>query len=403
MADRSPLLQSNHGKGGVEYHATLYEAPLLPFEKQLIATIGATEEEYRLLVTEALKRSRVRPAGYEHIPDIQNAKTALTAFLINLAVGVTLSVITYLLTPKPKAPKAGDRRTLESINQAGRFTPTFGFDSLATLGNFNDPIPIIFGRAIYRNSIYQGGGLLTTPSLVWSRMFSWGSQQSIKQLLVVGEQGITDGISPEGIDRPQLQGIFLGNAPLDAVFENSFAFYWKKHHSGDDPVYRIRAGNFQYGTRGTPDAGDPENNDDIFLCPTNESDAEEAFCSAHNLSNNANFGVYSPVANGTCYRPNWRIINWLHLKDQADDPGDVLNMTLRKIAGTAGYSHDQFHGMPGTGRNYSIRMGLTRVLNPDRSIKHAQPTNLELFKVVEELGRVVDVEVVGNETFSAAV
>ena len=97
MAHRSPLLQPSHGKGGVDYYAKLYEAPLLPFEKQLIATIGATEEEYRLLVTEALKRSRVRPAGYEHIPDIQN-KDPVTAFLINLAVGVTLSVITYLLT-----------------------------------------------------------------------------------------------------------------------------------------------------------------------------------------------------------------------------------------------------------------------------------------------------------------
>ena len=399
MESGGSLYRTNNGESSVVYNAQIYTAPLLPFEKQLIATIGATEEEYRYLVSEAIKKGRKRPAGYEHIPDIRTEGVTIATILVNLAIGVTLSVITYLLTPKPKKPKAGDRRTLESINQAGRFTPTFGFDSLATLGNFNDPIPIIFGRAIYRDSIYQGGGLLTTPSLVWSRMFSWGSQQSIKQLLVVGEQGITDGISPEGINLPKLQGIFLGNTPLDAIFENSYAFYWKKHHSGDDPVYRIRAGNFHYGTRGTPDAGDPETNDDIFLCPTNESDAEEAFCSAHNLSNNADFGVYSPVANGTCYRTNWSVITWPDIEDQTDDPGDVLNMTIRKIAGTAGYSDERFHGMPGTGRNYSIRMGLTRVLNADRSTKHAQPTNLELFKVVEiEKGDIAVFEIrPGNE------
>ena len=78
------------------YNAQIYTAPLLPFEKQLIATIGATEEEYRYLVSEAIKKGRKRPAGYEHIPDIRTEGVTLASFLINLAVGLTISYITYL-------------------------------------------------------------------------------------------------------------------------------------------------------------------------------------------------------------------------------------------------------------------------------------------------------------------
>ena len=84
-------MQPDHGKGGVGYYAKLYEAPLLPFEKQLIETIGATEEEYRYLVTEAIRRGRVRPAGYEHIPDIQNKPAWVATFLVNLDVDSNLT------------------------------------------------------------------------------------------------------------------------------------------------------------------------------------------------------------------------------------------------------------------------------------------------------------------------
>ena len=103
MANRGPLLQSDHGKSGVDYHAKLYEAPLLPFEKQLIETIGATEEEYRYLVTEAIRRGKVRPAGYEHVPDIENK--VIAAWVVQLAIGLTLTAVSYLLTPKPKQLK----------------------------------------------------------------------------------------------------------------------------------------------------------------------------------------------------------------------------------------------------------------------------------------------------------
>ena len=91
MESGGSLYRTNNGESSVVYNAQIYTAPLLPFEKQLIATIGATEEEYRYLVSEAIKKGRKRPAGYEHNPDIHNGPGVTAAtILVNLAIGITL-------------------------------------------------------------------------------------------------------------------------------------------------------------------------------------------------------------------------------------------------------------------------------------------------------------------------
>ena len=87
------------------------------------------------------------------------------------------------------------------------------------------------------------GGVLATPQLVWSRAFSYGNEQGVKLMFVVGEQGLGD-----GINRPDLEGIYLGTAPLDASTTNKFAFYWNRNTNVNG---RILAKNFAYGTRAT--------------------------------------------------------------------------------------------------------------------------------------------------------
>ena len=358
MANRSPLLRTSHEKGGMVYNAQVYNAPLLPFEKQLIEAIGATEEEYRHLVTEVLKKSRVRPAGYEHIPDIRcEPKSTTTAFLINLAVGVTLSVATYLLTPKPKGPKAQQRRELEDINNAGRFSPTFGFDSQAELATYGAVIPIIFANANYNSSSeHESGGILVSPKMVWSRMQSYGSQQGAKIAFIIGEEGA----ALNGIETPSLSGIYLGNTPLDDLYRTSFAFYWKRHTITTFKS-RVRAEDLKYGTRASIASGDPDSNEDILTCPTSiENDT--GFSAVHSLTNSSEFGCYAPIPNGSSYRVNWRIIPMVG--DSSDK--DPLAWERIKIAGTfsqgketdIGKGHDHAFHTDGTGRNYSRRMGI---------------------------------------------
>ncbi|MFZ9620416.1 MAG: hypothetical protein ACO289_04380 [Prochlorococcaceae cyanobacterium] len=357
MADRDPLLQSAAGKGRLVTGAQHYNPPLLPFERQIIELIGCSESEYRLLTAEAIRRAGPRPAGYEHIPDVRGD---VVSIVVSLVIGAALSAVSYVLSPKPKAPGSNEvkQRNLGSITGPSRYTPTFGFDSQAELADYGEPIPIVFGR-------YTGetGGILVTPKLVWSRMYSYGTQQGVKLLLVVGEQGRDAGQTPQGIDPPDLSGIFLGNGPLDAIYENSFAFYWKRNTTISG-FSRVKAANRLYGTRGTPESGDPETNDDIFSCPTARSENDYGFSSAHSLSNNTEIGCFAPIANGSAYRVNWRVITIPELDDQEDDPGDNLIFERIKISGNDNGNADTPRKVrrlyqSGVGRNYSRRMGIT--------------------------------------------
>ena len=187
MADGNLVRQSNVGEGSVVFGPSVYDVPLLPYEKQLIATIGITEDEYRKFADEVRRRGALRPAEYDHIPDIQAGDFGVSA-LISLAISLVLTGAAYLLTPKPKAPEASKRTQLDlgSTNAANRFTPSRGFDTLNELADYGSPIPIIFGLYDEDKRI---GGMLVTPKLVWSRMFSHGTQQSAKLMFVIGEQG----------------------------------------------------------------------------------------------------------------------------------------------------------------------------------------------------------------------
>jgi hypothetical protein len=375
MAKRGSVYRPDDAKGAVVIGSSIYDVPLLPYERQLIATIGVTEEEYRAFTAEVKRRGAVRPAAYDHIPDVQAGDPG-TAILINLAISLVLTGVSYLLTPKPKMPRAqgGGVTDLGSITGANRFTPSRGFETLAELADYASPVPIIFG--MYKNDI---GGMLVTPKLIWSRMFSHGTSQRAKLMFVVGEQGQAD----IGIDKPDLEGIFLGNNALDAIFKDSFAFYW--HKASFSGNFRIKGSDKKYGTRGSVASGDPgvDGDDDVFNVENSEDiEPNQLFCHAYTPSNSAAFGCHSPIANGTNFRVNYQLN--LVAKDNDADQKKVTVLRRMKIVGESGAIDgsspngknlrdreivprnaerpdrdlivEKFHD--GAGRNYSPRMGI---------------------------------------------
>jgi hypothetical protein len=384
MGKRDPLHLPGDVKGQLVPYYSTKQLPLLPFEKQLIETLGCTEDEYRKFALEAIFRGRVRPAEYELIPDIQNGP-ALVPALISLAIGLATTAVGYLLAPKPNAAATEQvrQRQLGSRQQGNRFAATFGFDSQAELADYNDPIPVVFGR-------YTGtsGGILVAPSLVWSRMFSYGNQQAVKLLFVVGEQGRDGGQVPQGIAPPNLSGIFLGNGALNSVFAANYAIYWKRNTTSSG-YSRVLASNLIYGTRGTAASGDPETFDDIFTCPTAYSDNDYGFSSSHSLTNNAEFGCYSAIPNGTAYRVNWRVITIPELDGQEDDPGNNLIFERIKIAGNGGRADETSKtgvrelGQGGEGRNYSRRMGVISLNNVPVSGNGTEERNVSVGDTIE--------------------
>ena len=410
MADGNLVHQLQNGKSAVVFGPSVYDVPLLPYERELIKTIGITEEEYQLFAAEVRRRGRLRPAEYEHIPDIKNDGATQTAILVNLAITLVLTGAAYLLTPKPKmpsAPKSG-RVDLENITGASRFTPSRGFETLNELADYASPIPIIFG--LY-NETEKVGGMLVEPRLVWSRMFSHGTQQQAKLLFVVGEQGIRTESTNDGIAPPSLEGIFLGNNALDVIYEDLFAFYWKRGYTPAEGGF-IRKGAPHY-LAGDEDAGNLSfgPNREVFVCPSGaETNDPKAFCHAYSPVNNAQFGVYGAVVNGTGYRLNYQVISVPRSQDKGEKVGKKaqrVNIIKRlKIIGDQNLGRDGGKGVdPGTrasddsggndylhkvqeqrhegnGRQYSPRMGI---------IKHVRQ-GVETVTSANEFTKVVDVQ-----------
>jgi hypothetical protein len=308
MADRPSVHQSRFEGGRMVPYRQSADPVLLPYEKQLIDSLGCTEEEYKEFVRHLQDKATARPAEYALVPDIQNGPvivpatvatiaagtagtlTALGVVLVNVAVGLTLSAISFLLTPKPKAQRDVTQLQLGGADGASRFSPKSGFDSSQNLASYGTPVPIVFTNHIQTDSTWSGG-VLIAPALVWSRMKSWGSFQ-VAEIVAVAGQGV--------MDLPDRSGIFLGNNAVDGIFETDFQFYW---NNGSVASSRLCGVNLRYGQLGSPALPTPQ--EDAFVAPTTNGANDTGFSGAFTPSNQTKFGVYSGIPNGTPYRPNW--------------------------------------------------------------------------------------------------
>jgi hypothetical protein len=354
----------------------LADLVLLPYERQLIDALGCTEAEYKQFVRHLQDKATARPAEYALVPDIQNGPLVVTAaaaaasggalvagsltvlggVLLSTAIGLTLSAISFLLTPKPKAPRSTTQLDLGGNSGASRFSPTSGFDSAQNLAQYGTTVPIVFTKRIQVPG-QTSGGLLISPALVWSRMKSWGSFQVVEIATVAGQGPMA---------KPDRSGLFLGNNAIDGIFEGDFQFYWNGGYKTQVPDSRLYGINLRYGTLGTPALPGPQEN--AFVTPTSQGVADTGFCGAFSPTNQTSFGVYSGIPNGTPYRPNWEITQ--PLEGQSSEALDKVVTDQQKFIETklqythpfgglpAGSDDRLKAGMPGTGRNYARHVGV---------------------------------------------
>jgi hypothetical protein len=173
---------------------------LLPYEHDLIATLGVTEEEYLdfLSIQEtysdpkegtivdvrnmpALAAVPAIIAGTATAAATAAAIATLTTISISLTVvGILFQVASVLLADKPSSPKAGRNQREQ------RFSPRFGFNSGQELAQYGDPINLVYCNTSH-NPL---GGVRIGTSLVWSSVESYGSTQFMQLLLVLGAASI---------------------------------------------------------------------------------------------------------------------------------------------------------------------------------------------------------------------
>ena len=157
---------------------------LLPTEAELCNVLGLSENEYWLFVDKTAAFDGTRPKGYELIPDIRNETLTIAGVALvkggsltlagNIAVTVALTAIGYLLTPKPKAMKAGGSQRTEDAIGNKKFAPQFSFNSLQELAVLGSIVPLVFANRRTEGGITYGG-VRVNSQLLWSQLLSLGT------------------------------------------------------------------------------------------------------------------------------------------------------------------------------------------------------------------------------------
>ena len=168
---------------------------LLPYENELIAQLGVTEEEYldflsvQIDYTISNEQRYATPQAGPAIPAIAayiataTATTAGTLALVSTAltvIGIIFQVAAALLAEDPAGPSA------QKAQRDQRFSPRFGFNSGQDLAQYGDPVNLVYCNT----SQNKDGGVRVGTSLVWSSVESYGSAQFMQLLLVLGAASI---------------------------------------------------------------------------------------------------------------------------------------------------------------------------------------------------------------------
>ena len=253
---------------------------LLPAEVELCEAVGLTEEDYWYFVDLAEQYNGERSEAYADIPDIKND---ITTVLINLAISLVLTGVSYLLTPKPRAPEQKDPRRLQLGGQTGptRFSPTSGFDATPELGVLGQTVPLVFTKK----------GVRVNSSLLWSQIIAEANGQQLRALFLFSH-GPTGAV-------PDYEGLAIGDTLLRSYTSSKVAAYWKQNGGRPiEPNDRISGS----GARLIPNA-------DAFATYYDlEGGYRPHFVGARTPSTQTVFGAYSPMFNGTRYTPEYELL-----------------------------------------------------------------------------------------------
>ena len=398
MAKRDSAHQPANDGRGLETPGALFNPPLLPYERALIATLGCSEDEYRKFIRHAELAVRIRPAEYADVPDIQNGP--VVPILINLAIGLALTAVSILLAPKAPAlespAKIRGRKLADQIGPT-RFNQTTSFDNVSSLAQYGQAIPIPFGKRGTGSDGALTGGLILAPALVWSRLYSYGTYQAFEGIYVVGEYGVVT---------PKASGIRLGTTALDSLASQDYALFWSSLNSSNRPTSdRLIAGTQSGSANGT-------NGRIIFTAPTTDGENSTGFSMTYNPQSNTAFGMSTPIPNGSAYRYNWEVISAPYAStdpdfsdnDDNEDIRTARNETQARRRKIAGDLADVLHkykdqpsaerdqiGMPGVGRAYSRRMGFIQHIRgsttssyQDKTVVTVQKDDALVFEINEE-------------------
>ena len=316
---------------------------LLPAEVELCETVGITEDEYFYFIELTQAHNGKRPKEYDEIPYVVN--DFVSAFFTavqagnaaaQFALGIILSVVSVLLTPKPRPPKTPPSLTTAGVTGPKRFAPQTGFNSVQELATLGEIVPLIFTKQeteVDGGSRLYYGGIRVNTRLLWSQMLSLGSGQQLKALFMIGLGNLAF--------KPDFAGYAIGDLLLKNYLHKKLALYVRT--KGGRPVEGTNPeiGNFKY-TEGTLDRerSRPQNSGDTHGPPFNdiiavdwdqgEGETDTIVSGTRSPNTQVQFGVYSPMPNSMRYRlPYELVLKQKNLKLANQNDIDVKRNKLR--------------------------------------------------------------------------
>ena len=308
---------------------------LLPTEADLCNVLGLTEEEYFKFLEGVAAKIKERPEAYGLVPDIRcdpvtglalwqtvGTKVTLT-WLGQVAVGVALSFVSYLLTPKPPSQKQGTQQRTADIGGTKRFAPHFSFNSIQDLANLGDLIPLVFSNrgSDINNGENPNGGVRVNSQLLWSQLVSLGSYQQLKILALFSLGEIAR--------RPDLKGYAIGDLLLENYHAEKIYKFDYVGSEGLNVPFQVNAIPNAAGDN-IPFSEDPE------LGHIFRVDDKRYFCGTRNPTTQATFGLSNPMPNATAYRLPYELVRTPSDMD-TDSGRPGYRITLKKRRKLLGY------------------------------------------------------------------
>ncbi len=291
---------------------------LLPTEADLCNALGLTEEEYFQFLEGVAAKVKERPEAYDLVPEIANgplvvaipyANAGALTLLGQFVVGVALSVVAYLLTPKPKNMKQGTNERTADMAGLKRFAPQFSFNSVQDLANLGDLIPLVFANRDQN----PNGGIRVNSQLMWSQLVSLGRYQQLKLLGLFSLGEIER--------RPDFEGYAIGDLLINNYHAKKI---YKLDYPNDDDgplgenIPFLRAGG-------------------VLSDILNEFQIDESnyFSGTRNPTTQATFGLSSPAPNMTYYRLSYELVRTPSNTDtdSARPAGRITFKKRRKLLG----------------------------------------------------------------------
>jgi hypothetical protein len=273
---------------------------LLPYEHQLVESLGITKEQYLEFV--AIQQEYKDPKAGTAL-DVRNE--AGTVALVLTIVGTLFQVGAALLAPKPEIPDGGRRRR----NREQRFAPTFGFNSTQELASYGDPVNLVYTN---QNA---SGNVRVAGSLVWSAIENFGSTQFMQLLLVLGASKI------QSIDYSRTA---FGQAGLVDLDKQSVFLFAKSDGTEGRPNFGDIQGGF--GTKALyPERLKPADAKPAFQIVTHNN-KKFGFSQAYTPSTSTSLGVFDVVPIN---------VNVNSRDKDGKEEGSNIGIELRNVSGTA--------------------------------------------------------------------